>query len=154
MNKKSAQHTDLDALLAEMPVEPSKGFAERVLADCKIEKLLQEMPLEPQKEFAEETLTAARRSRRTRANFFHWIHFAAAAGVAAVSAVFLWEAKPAYNAETAWISRIEQTVQNDPELSLLAQTEDDSFLFDELLSTSEILSSIDPSVLEIFAYND
>jgi len=154
MNKKTAEHIDLEALLAEMPVEPDKDFADRVLADCKIEKLLREMPLEPEKKFSEKTLQAAKPSRKPLGNLMPWLRLTVAAGIAAVSVVFLWKTTPADNAEIALISRIEQTVQNDPELSLLAQSEDDSLFFDELLNTSEILSNIDPAVLEIFAYND
>lgn len=154
MNKKSTTHINLEALLAEMPVEPSADFAERVLADYKIENLLREMPLEAKKDFAEKTLAKATPSRKPHTQLLRLAHLAAAASVAATSAVLLWKTEFIGKTEITLASRIEQTVQNDPELSALAQAEDDSLFFDELLNTSEILSNIDPTVLEIFAYND
>ncbi len=155
MKEKSAEdvHT-VEALLSEMPVEPSKDFADRVLADFPIDALLREMPLEPSKDFAAKTLAAARTNRTT--NVIRFLsRFAVAASVAVVAASALW-LKPAsgVHSEKALAFRIEQAVRSDPELSMLAGTDDDSLLLDELLAASEILSTIDPSVLEIFAYND
>ena len=119
-----------------------------------VEALLSEMPVEPSKDFAAKTLAAARTSRTT--NVIRFLsRFAVAASVAVVAASALWlKHETGARPEKALAFRIEQAVQSDPELSMLARTDDDSLLLDELLAASEILSTIDPSVLEIFAYND
>lgn len=154
MKEKSAENVrTVEALLSEMPVEPSKDFADRVLADFPIDTLLREMPIEPSKDFAAKTLAAARTPRTT--NVIRFLsRFAVAASVAVVAASALWLKQTGVRPEKALAFRIEQAVQSDPELSMLACADDDSLLLDELLAASEILSTIDPSVLEIFAYND
>ena len=155
MKEKSAEDIrTVEALLSEMPVEPSEDFSDRVLADFPIDTLLREMPIEPSKDFAAKTLAAARTPRTT--NVIRFLsRFAVAASVAVVAASALWlKHETGIRPEKALAFRIEQAVQSDPELSLLASADDDSLLLDELLAASEILSTIDPSVLEIFAYND
>lgn len=145
---------DLENLLAEMPAEPSASFTDRVLADYAIETMLREMPVVPDENFVETTLDKSQAPRR-RFPGIVFLSRAVAAGIAvAATAVFLFKNETAIRAELALASRVEQAVKSDPELSLLAQTDDESPSFDDLLFASEILSTIDPSVLEIFAYND
>lgn len=151
MKEKSAEHVNLDTLLASMPVEPSESFADRVIADYAIDRQLREMPLEPSEDFVEKTLAAVQSSRKPHTLFVFMRRFAAAACIAAV--LFL-TINSKTGTETSLASRVEAAVQGDPELRMLAQTDEDSISFDELLAASEILSTIDPSVLEILAYND
>lgn len=143
-----------EALLAEMPIEPSRSFADRVLADCEIEAMLREMPVDAGKDFAQKTVERAQIRHARPLRFRVWDRVAATGIAVAAVVAFLAGMNLARNADTVLASRVELAVNSDPELSQLAQEEPDSLSFDELLAASEILSTIDPAVLEIFAYND
>lgn len=150
MKKESTKRTNLDALLGEMPIEPGNDFAERVLADCEIRKMLREMPIEPSKDFAKKTIASAYPKSGNCMRFNYLSRFAAAA----IIAIGIFTVVMKSGTEASLASRIELALQNDPELSFLAQADDESPSFDELIAASEILANIDPSILEIFAYND
>lgn len=155
--KKTSQKTTepLDALLTDMPIAPSRDFADHVLAAHQLESLFREMPIEASPDFAERTVAAADVSRRkSEITFPQRLAAVAASFAVATVAVFIAKNEITENHALSLSSRIEQTLLNDPELSELAASEDNSPSFDEWLAASEILSAIDPNVLEIFACND
>lgn len=153
----------LDALLAEMPLEPRDDFADRVI-ECmadnstKIERALRAMPIVPDPAFEEKAVAAMTQKSNSLAfpvrNFVH--RFSTIAAGLAVFAGAWFLAAPQYraHANARLAEHITQTVQSDPELYALAQDDDDELSFDELLVASQILAAIDPANLEILAYND
>lgn len=153
-----------DALLSEMPIEPRESFADRVLEHLadhsdKIENALKAMPVEPESAFIRKTLDAVEAERKTirfRVPAQRFIRELSAAAAILIAAFGIYLLSPLRTtnelSESQLAKRISQTVQSDPELYALTQTEEPSF--DELLEASKILVSIDPSTLEIFAYND
>lgn len=161
----------LNRLLKEMPAEPRGDFPSRVLAelyanDRRIARLLGETPVVPASGFAEKTLAALRVAKKESAagnavpfrspRFFAGTRLFRAAALAASLAIVCGVAvRVGGNGSANRLEeRLAQTLADDPELYALAQAEDEAPSFDELLEASQILSNIDPNVLEIFAYND
>lgn len=172
-NERQDAEATLNRLLAETPVEPSADFASRVLAelsagDRRIASLLGEKPVVPTPDFAEKTLAAIRAAKRKTADaadnalpfrrprvFAGTRLFRAAAFAAGLAIVCGVAFRFGGNASGDRLEeRLARTLADDPELYALAQAEDETPSFDELLEASRILSNIDPNVLEIFAYND
>lgn len=157
-NKKS-----LDALLAEMPLEPREDFADRVL-ECiadhsvKIERALKASPVEPNRTFTEKTVAAIEATRATKDPFTQRFvrRFAAlAASLAVVAGTwFMLAPKAGEYTTNSLAEHVAHAVQSDPELYAMTQDGEDSLSFDEFLAASQILATIDPSNLEILAYND
>lgn len=162
--KANKKNTFPDDLLAEMPIAPQTDFVDRVLGRLTkrpdaLEKAMKSMPVEPASTFIEKTLDAIetdQRQLRSRVPALRFVHrfSAVAATIAVCFGVYFFSPLRATNefSATQLANRINQSVQNDPELYALTQTEEPSF--DELLEASKILVSINPSTLEIFAYND
>ena len=172
-NERQDAEATLNRLLAETPVEPNADFASRVLAelsagDRRIASLLGEKPVVPAPDFAEKTLAAIRAAKRKTADaadnalpfrrprvFAGTRLFRAAALAASLAIVCGIAFRFGGNASGDRLEeRLARTLADDPELYALAQAEDETPSFDELLEASRILSNIDPNVLEIFAYND
>lgn len=173
-NERQDAEATLNRLLAEMPAEPSGDFPSRVLAelsagDRRLARLFRETPVVPAPDFAEKTLAAIRASKEESADaagrnavpfrrprFFAGTRLFRAAALAASLAIVCGVAfRFGGNASGDRLEeRLARTLADDPELYALAQAEDETPSFDELLEASRILSNIDPNVLEIFAYND
>ncbi|MGN0834787.1 MAG: hypothetical protein ACI4QA_03035 [Candidatus Spyradosoma sp.] len=170
-NERQDAEATLNRLLAETPVEPSGDLPARVLAelaagDRRIARLFRETSAVPAPDFAEKTLAALRAAKAESAGntipfrgarrFFAGTRFFRAAALAASLALVCGVAfRFGGNASGGALEeRLARTLAGDPELYALAQAEDETPSFDELLEASRILSNIDPNVLEIFAYND
>ncbi len=177
MNKNETDKITIEALLAEMPVEPSKDFCDRVLSEIKKEErldaLLAENPVEPSHDFVERTMekistNSTRPSRVVRIFRFagNVVKFppqarrvtglvAACAVLAiAISPLFVCELPRTHHTHSIAIANsVADTVRNDPELYAL-WTDDEASSFDDLLAVSEIISAADLSTLELLASND
>lgn len=162
--KTDKEKTFPDSLLAEMPVVPRTDFADRVIEKLAeqediIERALKSMPLEPENAFVQKTLEKIKsdcKRLRFRVPALRFIRrFSAIAATIAIGfGIYRFATLQPTNefSATQLANRINQTVQNDPELYALTQTEEPSL--DELLEASKIFATIDPLTLEIFAYND
>ena len=172
-NERQDAEATLNRLLAEMPAEPSGDFPSRVLAelsagDRRLARLFRETPVVPAPDFAEKTLAAIRAAKEESADaddnavpfrrprFFAGTRLFRAAALAASLAIVCGVAFRFGRSASGdrLEERLARTLADDPELYALAQAEDETPSFDELLEASRILSNIDPNVLEIFAYND
>ena len=172
-NERQDAEATLNRLLAEMPAEPSGDFPSRVLAelsagDRRLARLFRETPVVPAPDFAEKTLAAIRASKEESADaddnavpfrrprFFAGTRLFRAAALAASLAIVCGVAFRFGGSASGdrLEERLARTLADDPELYALAQAEDETPSFDELLEASRILANIDPNVLEIFAYND
>lgn len=159
MNNKNTVDEKLDALLAEMPVEASADFSDRIfdaLSDEVIAERLAALPVEPSAEFADRVMAEIASSDNVvvfprRREFFR-ISFGAVAGVAAVCvACFGMFAQKEQNLSEL----VAQAVESDPELVALVTPEEETYSLDDLLAASQLLTVLNEystETAEIFAY--
>lgn len=145
---KTKSEKAVDALLATMPVPAREDFADAVFEairkeDAQIEALFKIVPVARQE--------AVFPRRRAVAIFFA---VAAAAVILCVPAILRFGNVP--EKKSAQLARqVAEAVANDPELYALALDEaEDAVSLPEAVAFSKILTQINPSTLEVFAYNE
>lgn len=147
MKHKNTVDSELDAMLAKMPVTASADFANRVceaVADEQIDALLEKTPVEPSSDFSKRVLAELSSDNKNTVAFPRHIEFFRAgrnvfAGLAAAFVACFGFFS--FHGQATLSERVDRVVEDDPELAALAAL-DEEFSWNELLEVSHMLTAL------------